>query len=66
MADKEIIDCELNLDFLNEVRDSLKGNELTKNIPIMPRNEDASLYTANEEEPYLLSFSNLSHAENRK
>jgi hypothetical protein len=51
------IKYEVNLKFITQVRDTLDRNPLSRNIPIMPRNEDSSVYTASDEEPVLLSFS---------
>jgi hypothetical protein len=58
MPDKETVNYELNLAFLNEVRESLEGDEAMKNIFVGSRDEDMSVYTSVEEEPYLLSFCN--------
>jgi hypothetical protein len=58
MPDKETVDYELNQAFLAEVRETLYKNATTKNVPVMPRADDASLYTSTVEEPFLLSFSN--------
>jgi hypothetical protein len=51
------IKYELNLKFINYVRDTLDQNPLSRNIPVMPRNDDSSVYTVSDEESVLLSFS---------
>jgi hypothetical protein len=58
MPDKERVDYELNQAFLAEVREALYKDGSTKNVLVMPRDDDASLYASIEEEPFLLSFSN--------
>ena len=51
------IEFDANLQFLSNVRDSIFQDPKTKAVVIMKRNDDTSVYTANEEENVLLSFS---------
>jgi hypothetical protein len=56
---KDSIDCEINLKFINTIRECIDGTVLTRDVIITPRNEDFSQYIIEEEENVLLSFSNV-------
>ncbi|GMO18117.1 MAG: hypothetical protein LBG79_00645 [Spirochaetaceae bacterium] len=53
---QEIINYDVNLNFLKQIKDSLKKNPQMSNIFVMPRDDDASVYTSGAEEQILLSF----------
>jgi len=48
---------EINLQFLNNVRNNIFIDPKTQGIVIMPRNEDVSVFTTIDEENVLLSYS---------
>ena len=48
---------DVNLQFLYNVRNNIFQDPKTKAVVIMKRNDDTSVYTVNEEENVLLSFS---------
>ncbi|GMO27454.1 MAG: hypothetical protein Ta2F_03020 [Termitinemataceae bacterium] len=56
VANSKEVRYEVNISFINQVREGLTKNEISKNIAIMPRDDDASLYIASDDEPVLLSF----------
>ena len=51
------IKFEVNLQFLDKIRKGIHKDHKTQNIVIMQRGEDASIYTAIDEENVLLGFS---------
>jgi hypothetical protein len=56
---KDSIDCEINLKFINTVRECIDDEVLTHDVKIIPRNEDFSQYIIEEDEGVLLSLSNV-------
>jgi hypothetical protein len=56
---KDGVDCEINLKFINIIRESIDDEILTHDVKITPRHEDFSKYIFEEEENVLLSFSNV-------
>jgi hypothetical protein len=54
---KKDIDYEVNLQFINKVREDIIKYPKTQNVVIIPRNEDTSIFTTVDEENVLLSFS---------
>jgi hypothetical protein len=53
---EEIINYNVNLNFLKQIKDSLEKNPQMRNIFVMPRDDDASVYTSGSEEQILFSF----------
>jgi hypothetical protein len=53
------IDYELNLKFINNIRNCINDETLTSDVKITPRDDDFSQYVFDEEENVLLSFSNI-------
>jgi hypothetical protein len=51
------INREINLQFINKVRNDVFIDPKTQGVVIMQRNEDASVFTITDEENVLLSFS---------
>ena len=51
------IKYDVNLRFLNSVRDNVFKDPKTQAIVIVKRNEDSSVFTVSDEENLLLSFS---------
>ena len=51
------IKFEINLNFIDKIRKGIHMDQKTKNVVIMQRDEDASIYTAIDEENVLLGFS---------
>jgi hypothetical protein len=51
------IKYEVNLQFITKVRKDILEDPKTKSIVIIQRNEDASIFTAVDEENVLMSFS---------
>jgi hypothetical protein len=56
---KDSIDFEINLKFINTIRECIDDEVLTRDVKITPRNEDFSQYIIEEEDDVLLSFSNV-------
>jgi hypothetical protein len=54
---KEDVNSEVNLQFLNNVRKNVFLDPKTQCVVIMKRSEDTSVYTTTDEENVLLSFS---------
>jgi len=52
------LDFEINLRFIENVRENIDKDENTKNIKVVPRDEDLSQYVMIDDENVLLSFSN--------
>jgi hypothetical protein len=52
------LDFEINLRFIENVRENIGKDENTKNVKLMPRDEDLSQYVFIDDENVLLSFSN--------
>jgi len=48
---------DVNLQFLNKVRDDIFKDPITQAVVIVKRNEDSSVFTVADEENVLLSFS---------
>jgi hypothetical protein len=55
-GEKEI-KYEVNLQFINQVRENVIKDPKTQTIAIIQRTEDVSIFTTNEDENVLLSFS---------
>jgi hypothetical protein len=56
--DKQELKYEITVKFINEVRENISQNDSTKNVAVVPRNDDSSLSVSTEdEETILLSFS---------
>ena len=51
------ISYEVNLQFINKVREDIQRDPKTQGIEIIPRVDDSSIFAVNEEENVLLSFS---------
>jgi DUF4097 and DUF4098 domain-containing protein YvlB len=54
---KKDINHEVNLQFINKVRNDVFIDPKTQGVVIMQRNEDVSVFTITDEENVLLSFS---------
>jgi hypothetical protein len=52
------LDFEINLRFIENVRYNIGKDENTKNVKVVPRDDDLSQYIVIDDENILLSFSN--------
>jgi len=52
------LDFEINLRFIDSIRENIGKDENTKNVKVVPRDEDLSQYVIIDDENVLLSFSN--------
>jgi hypothetical protein len=52
------LDFEINLCFIDNIRENINKDENTKNVKVVSRVEDFSQYTVIEDGNILLSFSN--------
>ena len=51
-------DFEINIRFIESIRENISKNDMTKNVKVFPRNEDNSQYIVDDEDNILLSFTN--------
>jgi hypothetical protein len=56
---KDSIDCEINLKFINTIRECIVDEVLTCDVKITPHNEDFFQYIIRRREYILLSFLNV-------
>jgi hypothetical protein len=53
------VDYAVNIRFIDNIRNSIKDDILTKDVKITMRDEDLSQYIVEDENNVLLSFSNI-------
>jgi hypothetical protein len=59
IVQRENIDYEINLRFINGIREKIQNDVLTHGVQVRPRDEDFSQYIVEEEDNVLLSVSNV-------